>query len=198
MTDCSNVEVREQLPDLVSGMLSREATGRVEEHVSNCADCAYELAILRTVYSARPKAGSIDVASIVAALPRPADVTRNRRNMGWQRWRVAAALATIVLGGVSWQFVRYGFLSPNAKPHGDSALQVASDSLGSKFDTSLLAINSDDARQVTVSFGGLGDYTDEELQQILDRLENWDGAPSTEPLTVASSPLLPPSDGGSR
>ncbi|MCC6432265.1 MAG: hypothetical protein IT354_15255, partial [Gemmatimonadaceae bacterium] len=40
-----------------------------------------------------------------------------------------------------------------------------------------------------VSFGNLGDYTDEELQRVLDRLEQWDGSTSTE--AVTTTPILP-------
>ena len=48
--------------------------------------------------------------------------------------------------------------------------------------------------RVSVSYGDLGDYSEAELQHMLDRLANWDGTSSTEPL-----PTLPvvPSSGGS-
>jgi hypothetical protein len=34
----------------------------------------------------------------------------------------------------------------------------------------------------SVSYGDLGDYTAEEMQAVLARLEAWDGTPSAEPL----------------
>ena len=40
--------------------------------------------------------------------------------------------------------------------------------------------------RVSVSYGDLGDYSQAELQRMLDRLESWDGTSSTEPL-----PTLP-------
>jgi len=40
--------------------------------------------------------------------------------------------------------------------------------------------------RVSVSYGDLGDYSEAELQRMLDRLEQWDGTSSTEPL-----PTLP-------
>lgn len=198
MTDCSNVEMREQLPDLVSGLLSRVEADRVEQHVSSCAECSDELMILRTVYAVRPASRQVDVAAIVAALPKPAG--RARKYSNWQRWRAAAAIATIAIGGMSWQVARHGGLSLKGDtPLSDSAAMLAAgDSNAPRIDTGLMASNIDDARQVAVSFGGLGDYTDEELEQILDRIEKWDGATSTEPLHPASSPLLPAGSGGSR
>jgi hypothetical protein len=44
----------------------------------------------------------------------------------------------------------------------------------------------DRASRVSVSYGDLGDYSDAELQRMLERLEKWDGTSSTEPL-----PTLP-------
>jgi hypothetical protein len=34
-----------------------------------------------------------------------------------------------------------------------------------------------------LSLGDLSEYSDEELQRVLDRLDKWDGATSTDPLT---------------
>jgi hypothetical protein len=36
----------------------------------------------------------------------------------------------------------------------------------------------------SVSYGDLGDYTAEEMQAVLARLDAWDGAPSEEPLAT--------------
>lgn len=181
MTDCSNVEMRELLPDLVSGTLSRMERARVEQHLTDCADCTQELGILRGVFALRPAAPSVDVASIVAALPRPA--VQRRRHAGWQRWRVAAAIGVLAIGGLSWQVARNGGITLSGEAQvGDSIMQVASsiDSGMSHASASAVAGDMPTVREVAVSFGGLGDYTDEELQEILDRLEQWDGVTSAE------------------
>lgn len=198
MTDCSNVEIREQLPDLVSGTLSRVEVEQVETHVRDCAECAHELMILRDVFALRPATRAVDVAAIVAALPQPARIAQ--RPSQWQRWRIAAALATVAIGGLSWQVARQGSIGfERDTPLSDSVSQVATmfDS-ATRLDSGALLAANEPTRQVAVSFGGLGDYSDEELQQILDRLDKWDGAPSTEPLPSSSMPLIPQSDGGRR
>jgi hypothetical protein len=52
------------------------------------------------------------------------------------------------------------------------------------------------AHSVSVSYGDLGDYSEDELQRMLDRLDEWDGATSTEPLPGV--PILPNSEGGTQ
>ncbi|MBL0939648.1 MAG: zf-HC2 domain-containing protein [Gemmatimonadaceae bacterium] len=49
--------------------------------------------------------------------------------------------------------------------------------------------------EVSVSYGDLGNYTDEELERMLDRLEKWDGVVNTEPL---QSGLVNTVTGGAR
>lgn len=191
MTDCSNVEIRELLPDLVSGQLSRADADRVGHHVAQCADCADELAILRATFAARPAAVAVDVSRIVAALPAPRTVRppeRFARPTRTRAWRIAAALAVVTVGGVSWQVAQHGgFGILTDTPAHDSVLQVAADS--QRDDNAPLWVLSGDMDPVSVSFGDIGDYTDEELELMLQRLEQWDGATSTEPMSFL--PLLP-------
>jgi predicted anti-sigma-YlaC factor YlaD len=185
MTDCSNIDIREQLPDYVSGMLSRVDVERVEHHLSSCTDCSEELAILREVFALRPAAIAVDVNAIVAALPRPRKARRN----SWQQWRIAAALATVAIGGLSWQVARSGVAGIDEGQVPDS-ITIALNDTGKSGDNALLG------GEVAVSFGDLGNYSDAEVEQILDRLEKWDGATSPEP--VSSLPLLPSTEGNSR
>jgi|GEM_PF-985709 len=49
-------------------------------------------------------------------------------------------------------------------------------------------VGSGKARAAVVSVGDLSDYTDAELQKLLDRLERWDGASSSE--VMPSVPLV--------
>ena len=184
MTDCSNIDIREQLPDYVSGMLSRVDVDGVERHLSSCVDCSEELAILHSVYALRPAAISVDVSAIVAALPRPVKARRSH----WQQWRIAAALATVAIGGLSWQVARSGSSAEE--------MQIPDSVMIALTDTGPQGNSAIGSGGVAVSFGDLGDYSDAEVEQILDRLEKWDGATSQEPVT--SIPLLLPTEGNSR
>jgi hypothetical protein len=97
MRDCSNVEMRERLPELMHGVLRADVAADVRAHVAQCADCRAELELLervRTVLAA-PR---VDTSHIVAHLPRyqrPSLWTRAARSPQLR----AAAAVILVVGG---------------------------------------------------------------------------------------------------
>ena len=223
MTDCPNAEIRDLLPDLAADALSPVERARVQSHVDGCVDCAAEVVLLQTARAVRPQIGPIDVARIVAQLPRPgarASVRDDpsvialdaRRTVAQARrvsparvsrsvWRMAAAIGVMIAGGWSVVLVRSGGLTMVASGRTDTAqladaveranpTATAPTGTPSSTPVSIAASTSG----VAVSFGDLGDYTDEELQRVLDRLDKWDGATSTEAMTTP--PILPTPRGG--
>ena len=71
MTDCPNVEIRELLPEYLSGTLSAHRRSEVETHLAGCEDCAEELALLRLVREAYAEATpmvNVDAATEYTAL----------------------------------------------------------------------------------------------------------------------------------
>lgn len=130
MTDCGNAEIRDLLPDLVNEQLSSAEAARIQAHVDVCRDCAAEVALLRTARAIRPAPLAINVAHIVANLPRPAVVTAHgasteenvvslddrrarmqRAKSGWGSrsvWRAAATIGVMIVGGWSVLIVRSG------------------------------------------------------------------------------------------
>ncbi len=225
MTDCENAEMRDLLPDLAAGMLPAVEAARVRAHVDACLDCRAELAVIRAVRSVRRRAASVDVAGIVARLPRPSGTAtapsdpsvisldahraavrpafagRRARSV----LRVAATVGVIIAGGWSVVMVQRGGIGLPAS-QSDSArlaaaaarggLAIASDTQVASAMSSTLAASDANGSEagVAVSFGDVGNYTDEELQRVLDRLDGWDGATSTESVTTA--PILPIPGGG--
>ncbi|HJQ20722.1 MAG TPA: zf-HC2 domain-containing protein, partial [Gemmatimonadaceae bacterium] len=100
MRDCDNLEVRERLPDLLHGTLADAARAEAEDHVASCADCAAELALLRSVRDGIAHAPGVDVDRIVAAIP---PYRRSpRRDVRALSWRVAAALVFVAAGATLW------------------------------------------------------------------------------------------------
>ena len=95
MRDCPDAQMRDQLPEFVSGRLGAGARATVEAHLATCPDCAAEVALLRSMFSAlvaaqEARAPQVDVARIAAALPKP-----RRVRTPWFRttqWRAAAVL----------------------------------------------------------------------------------------------------------
>jgi anti-sigma factor RsiW len=227
MSDCENAEMRDLLPDVVAGRLSDVEAARVRRHVDGCADCAAELSLLRAVRAARPRSVPIDIAKIVANLPRPtgavaADTDPSVVSLEARRavarppvrqsgfrtrsvWRMAATIGVIIAGGWSVVLLKSGGMAPMMAGSSDSSqLVVAAESLGTAATSVAAAVDSpaptpavapSSTAGAVVSFGDVGDYTDEELQRVLDRLDRWDGATSTE--TVTTAPILPIPAGGS-
>lgn len=116
---------------------------------------------------------------------------------------MAATIGVVIAGGWSVLMVRSGGLGLMRVSEADS-LQLTEAVVGTdtarRVDATAGATTSTNTGAnitaaataspgAAVSFGNLGDYTDEELQRVLDRLEQWDGSTSTE--TVTTTPILP-------
>jgi anti-sigma factor RsiW len=161
MSDCPNVEIRELLPDYLSGTLSASRRAEVESHVATCSDCADELAMLRLVREAyAASTPAVNVRAIVAALPRKASrpVIRSWRNS--QAFQIAAAVSFIAVGGISLAVARSFFDGNSTVGPIDTAVSVEAPA---------------------ISFaGGLSDLGDEDVEALLSALESIEALPVTE------------------
>ena len=114
-------------------------------------------------------------------------------------WRVAATLGVMIAGGASVVIARRGIIDvqgpvgTGAVTSTDSSRTVASVPSGSESLT--VAMSASPVHSVSVSYGDLGDYSEAELESMIDRLDQWDGATNTEPLPGV--PILPNAGGGS-
>jgi anti-sigma factor RsiW len=187
MTDCTNVLVRERLPDLLHERLDAVSRAEVQAHLAACAECAAELTLLREARRAMQRVPAVDVARIVAALPGPTaaapplrvtrgglspDVHRSAGRRGsaapaWRRYAVAAGLLLAVgIPGASWMQSRSTPADGGPTVAGPAAASVAAEG-GDR----LLAVNVE----------GL---TDDDFAGLLDGLENLDAVPASDPLPV--------------
>lgn len=213
MSDCANVEMRELLPDLAAGSLDAAARARVEQHVATCADCASELETLRLVRSSFRDTPTVDVARIVAALPRPA-ATRNpaaAHRTGsvkrWMDWRVAAALTTITIGALSLAVSQRVSSRPDVGPSdsgvvtrvGPSPVGVQSNPVAPSPETASAprsetprAVRSTGSPAAQLSFGGgVSDLDDASIRALLGALDEIDRAPVAPSAEPDRSPVLP-------
>jgi anti-sigma factor RsiW len=191
MTDCSNVEIRDLLPELLHGALPPAVRARVEAHVATCTNCADELAVLRSargVLSAGP-VPVVDAASIVAALPRPVSAravptARQAPRRSSTFFRLAAAISFISLGGISVAVARsyLGDVTPFAV---DSAVGIG-DTAGSVTPESAVDRGPDAvaAPERLAVHPVVGTLDDADLQSLLDELELLEAAPLAEPETT--------------
>lgn len=215
MTECRTPEMQDLLPDYVSASLDATAAALVEQHLSICDPCRDDIAVLRVARAVRPKAVPVDIAQIVASLPRPtptlglvhsasdtvpmaasaASGLRSRRRWSASVWQVAAAVGVMVVGGTSLIVSRNSPISLTGARSNEAQMAEAAESALARPTASATVAALDSPAnigragresRVSVSYGDLGDYSEAELQRMLDRLEKWDGTSSTEPL-----PTLP-------
>jgi anti-sigma factor RsiW len=183
MSDCPNAEIRDVLPDLVHGTLRGEELARVEAHVAQCADCAAEVAMLRTARRALLRAPAVDVARVAAAVQRGRVAGRStaRRRVG-AGWRVGAGIAALAAG--------VAFVTVLTKPRrldapAPPAVATAPQQLPrpSTSGTVLVPVGGGSAAEVAglgVS-GALGELSDSDLRALLDDIDRLEAAPAPEP-----------------
>lgn len=112
MSECTNGELRDLLPELVNGTLDAEMRERVEAHVASCEECTAELALLRSLRPALMRGPMVDARKIAAAVhaqtsaqPRR-DATRPRISTPL---RIAiAAAALFAVSAIGYAVVRRG------------------------------------------------------------------------------------------
>ncbi|MDQ6636118.1 MAG: zf-HC2 domain-containing protein [Gemmatimonadota bacterium] len=199
MTDCPNGALRDLLPDLVHGRLSPAARRELEAHVSSCADCAAELALLRGLRASMARAPRVDPARISAAIP----TYRAPVRRSWGGWRAAAAIAAIVVGGGSVAVVRQiggrgpvAVQSVAASTHSEAPVAP-----GASPPPPVPAAQSAErapravpaaARELAMTNGAASDLSERELQTLLKDIESIDAVPSVDvENAVPVSPISP-------
>lgn len=198
MSDCPNVEMREQLPEYLHEALPAAEHARVASHLATCEACQEELALLREVRAAmgaRP-VPAIDTRAIVAALPRPAArrpvATANRT-----LWRMAATVTLIAIGGTSLTVLRR---SGGERPAGgDTLVAVAPAPVAAVADTPVLRPDTPSAaarpRGLTAG-GGVADLADDDLETLIGALDRLEAAPHADPDAGALTRVVPGTTGG--
>lgn len=71
MIECANSDVQDLLPEFAADMLGANDRIEVEVHLSACSACRADVEVLRVIQRARSVPAAINVAAIVAALPKP-------------------------------------------------------------------------------------------------------------------------------
>ena len=173
MNDCPNAGMRDQLCDVVHRTLSDAECRRVEEHIAGCPDCAAEIALLQRARAVLTRAAPvIDASAIVAALPRP----QRDRAVSFANWRVAATIAVIAVGAASLSLAR---VQSAGREAGNDSVRTA-------------VVASADVQSLSFA-GRLSALEDEDLEQLLADINQFDGALPAEPRAVLPVPTW---DGG--
>lgn len=196
MTDCPMGELRDQLPLLASGGLEAAEAARVRAHVSGCADCRAELALLETLrarfVAATP---AVDVAAITAAVQRattsPArgDLRVLRpapRRAGWSvpRRALAAAASLLLVGTLSLSVLGRTFGG------GDGVrLDLDSTAVAGSVDSGPAVPSAPRTGAPAPTGGiavadGLADLDAAALSALLDELDRLDATVAAEPVSL--------------
>jgi anti-sigma factor RsiW len=192
MTDCPNATVRDRLPDLLHGALDAPTRAEVEAHVAGCTDCTSELALLRDARTTLAHAPPVDVAAIVAALPRPAasgprlvqfPTAASGARRGLRRrapaWGGVAAAAALLLA------VGVGSFTLGERSRDEAARPVLADA-----EPTAGARAGDVAPLLVVNTAALSDA---DLAGLLEELDDLEAVPAADPLSLMPVAELPTS-----
>ena len=177
MIECSNVEMRDRLPDLANETLEPAVRALVVIHLTECAACTAEIEIIRTtrliLVKTTPK---VNVAGVVSALPQygvTSITTAPSARRGWANsWRIAAAVTFLVAGIGSYAVLR----DDSPVPSMDS--------------TQIMAAAADSTVGLALT-GALADMSDAELSALATDIESIEALPSTEVDMMASPVSVP-------
>ena len=191
MVDCTNVEIRELLPERAGGALSAADIARIDAHLAECGLCTDELALIHAARRTLRSSPPIDVARItsrvVAATTAPSRpqlvrsgsevAARPSRRLRWVGWKAAAAIAIAAAGIGSfavWQSTDDAAPLPNGGTVAASPAQP-SPSVGTTSSPAParapepVVVASAQPAELGVG-GGLGDLSSSELQSLLGDL----------------------------
>jgi hypothetical protein len=175
MIDCSNAEIRDQLPELVNGQLAGESLAAVRTHVASCSPCQSEVQLIERARAALILATPrIDASRIAQSLPTPRAASRSRMF----DWRIAATIAVLAVGG------------------GGTAVMYSNHSAPQLADTMTIASMDGTELPIATDLSGL---TDEQLSALVGSMKNIDALPAAEAASVSGiAPTAIPDSSGVR
>lgn len=192
MNKCTELDIKEMLPDLLHGGLDAHERARVESHIASCVECTEELEVLRAVKSAAVFIPAIDVHRVVRQIPPYRTIVPARRVPARSRavaWLVVASLALVVAGGgsVLLQQQRTERRIVSIDDHRSvPAPEQGKDSLGpvvlrggvplqSRVKTEPLHTHA------LALAAGVDRLSDNNLRQLMNDMNSFDALPATEP-----------------
>jgi anti-sigma factor RsiW len=196
MNRCSEIDIREMLPDLLHGRLDADTRARIEAHIASCHECTEDLSVLRTVKSAAVFIPAIDVDRVVRQIPPYHSIVPVVQTPARSRavsWLVAASLAIVVLGGGSLLMVQQTATIPqvvagNSLPPKSGASPLPPRSTGVVASPNGTAIAKQPTHALALATGVDG-LSDNGLRQLMNDMSGFDALPTTEPEPVIGDGL---------
>lgn len=194
MNDCVNGDIRDLLPELVSGTLQAEDALRVQDHVRQCGDCAAEVELLRTARAAMRLAPTMDTARIAAAVQASTARRLAARRVRARVARIGGFSLIVILAVVA--------LWPTSD---EAAVRRASDVAANGRDAGRAveptpASGALVARAPTqLALGGdMSGLAEDDLVALLDQVTAFEAIPGEEPVSLTIEPVMPIDEEGLR
>lgn len=196
MSECTNLDMRDLLPDLARGALSAPSSVEVEDHLASCAGCRAELRLLRDARALLSTTPSVDAPRIVAAIARSTAIRRDataavgetRRRRTWsvaspsrRVWLAAASIVAVVGAAV--------LASGRLRTPGSRDLApVVAEAEHPRTPTSVRTepagrVRARPAHELVMG-GGVSDLADADLESLLQALDDVDTQLDVEPAVV--------------
>jgi anti-sigma factor RsiW len=173
MIECSNAEIRDQLPDLVNGLLAGDSLLSLRAHVAGCSSCQAEVQLIERsraiLIFATPR---IDASRIAQRIPAP----RGRARSWGMDWRIAASIAVLAVGGggTALMYNARGPLQPS-----DSAALIAN------------VAAAENELPLSADLSGL---SDDQLRVLVGSVQQIEALPTAEPSSPPGS-IVPDTSG---
>jgi anti-sigma factor RsiW len=209
MADCPlAAEIRDALPDLVNDQLDPLARARVEQHIAECAECAAELKLLRSLRATIFATPRVDAARVAAAVhaatagARESKVTpitarserrkvaspvarAARRQLPYE-WRAAAGIAAVAVGIAGYALSRGS--TPASPPAMETApvaaapARAVAPSIASSKAAADLAGGAGASTPGSIILGdGVSDLSESDMQTLLQAVDDLEAMPDLEP-----------------
>jgi hypothetical protein len=168
MSDCTNGELRDLLPELMHGTLDAETQRAVEAHVASCGECAEELALLRALRPALVRGPAVDSQRIAAAVNARTTRAPQRSRLRTPLRIAIAAAALLAVGGIGYGIaIREWITAPERTAVGaHPPMMVANVGIVDN----LHDLTDDDVRALTASLDGLSGVPDADPSPVIDPL----------------------------
>jgi anti-sigma factor RsiW len=205
MTDCPNVEMRDRLPDLLHEQLDASARAAVMAHVSGCADCRAELALLRQMrVSLSLGIVAVDTAAIAQLIVAGTmSGGRNDIRARSRGWRLAAAAVFVAAGGATALMWHARDAVPNDSRLGSPVMTAAAPSTDTAGTSAArvavkaprpapkLEASAPRPSAELAAAGDVSELSESDLRTLLGDLDTLEAVPSTEPEPVTVRVNLP-------
>lgn len=199
MSECTNGEMRDLLPELVNGRLDAAQQLAVEGHVAACAECAAELTLLRSLRPVLMREPVVDTQRIAAEVRAQTSAAAERkpsqRGAPWRLAIAAAALATVsAIGYTAVTRERaapqvVAARTPDSSRSGDTSRATTAAPVRAPVAPAPIAAPPEPQQQVAVAappatsgvMDNLTDLSDEDLSALSASLDGMSAVPDVQP-----------------